>query len=123
MSNVGECLNALSQYPAFVGDVNDTLQRVGSTESTTLLENFNAYNGTGNEIWKSVTGRHGDQCLSRTAGTYCSFVVATGSALRIPFCNPKNVHEYSWHRPSMAKKSLINFCIMSSDLILEVLDI
>ena len=38
--------NAVSEYQAFVDDVNDTLQRVGSTESTILLGDFNAHIGT-----------------------------------------------------------------------------
>ena len=35
----------------------------------------------------------------------------------------REVHKYTWYRPSMDQKSLINFCIVSSDLFSDVLDI
>ena len=41
--------NAVSEYQAFVDDVNNALQRVGSTESTILLGKFNARTGTDSE--------------------------------------------------------------------------
>ena len=49
------------EYQAFVHDVNDALQRVGSTESTILLRDFKAHIGTESETWKGVIGRHRDQ--------------------------------------------------------------
>ena len=53
--------NAVSEYQAFVDDVNDALQRVGSTEFTFILNNFNAHIGTDNGTWKGVISKHGDQ--------------------------------------------------------------
>ena len=73
--------NAVNEYQAFMNDVIDALQRVGSTESNTLLGDFNAHIGTDSKTWKGVIGRHGDQRLTRTAGIYFRFVEATGSAL------------------------------------------
>ena len=32
------------------------------------------------------------------------------------------VHKYIWYRPSMDQKSLVDFCIVSSDLFSDVLD-
>ena len=43
--------NAVSEYQAFINDVNDALQRVGSTESLILLENFEVHIGTESETW------------------------------------------------------------------------
>ena len=75
-------LNAVSKYQAFVDDVNEARQRIGSTESTILLGDFNTPIGTDNETWKGMFSRHGMeiQCVTRMAGI-CSFVVATGSIL------------------------------------------
>ena len=53
--------NGESEYQAFVNDVNDALQRVGSTESAMLFGDFNAHIGTDNETWKSLIGRRGYQ--------------------------------------------------------------
>ena len=56
--------NAVSEYQAFVDDVNDALRRVGSTESTILLGDFNAHTGTDSETWKSVIGKHADPAFN-----------------------------------------------------------
>ena len=53
--------NAASEYQASVDDVNDALQRVGSTESAILL---NAHIGTDSESCKDVIGRHEDPALN-----------------------------------------------------------
>ena len=42
-----------SEYQAFVNNVNYALQRVGSTECTILLEDFNAHIGADSETWKA----------------------------------------------------------------------
>ena len=39
------------------------------------------------------------------------------------FFQHRDVHKYTWYRPCMAQKSLIDFCIVSSDLFLELLDV
>ena len=39
------------------------------------------------------------------------------------FFRRREVHKYTWYRPSMDKKSLINFCIVSSNLFSDVLDV
>ena len=68
--------NAGSEYQVFVEDVNDALQRVGSTESKIFWGI-----GTDSETRKGVTGGHGDPAFNENGRIYCSFVVATGSAL------------------------------------------
>ena len=52
--------NAVSEYQAFVGDVNDALQKVTQTDSATLFGNFNPHLGTDNKTWKAVSGKHRD---------------------------------------------------------------
>ena len=39
------------------------------------------------------------------------------------FFQHKEVHKDTWYRPSMDQKSLIDFCIISSDLFSGVLDV
>ena len=38
--------NAMSEYQAFVDEINDALLRVSATESTVLMGDFNAHVGT-----------------------------------------------------------------------------
>ena len=67
--------NAVSEYRAFVDDVNDALQRVGSTESTILLVDFN---GTDSETWKDVIGRHGDLALNENGQNLLQLCCSNG---------------------------------------------
>ena len=39
------------------------------------------------------------------------------------FFQPREVHKYTWYRLSMDQKSLMDFCIVSSDLFSDVLDV
>jgi len=51
--------NAMSEYQAFVDEVNDALLRVSPSESIVLVGDFNAHIGTDTETWKGVIERHG----------------------------------------------------------------
>ena len=39
------------------------------------------------------------------------------------FFQHREVHKYTWYRPSMDQKFLIDFCVVSSDLFSDVLDV
>ena len=39
------------------------------------------------------------------------------------FFQHREVRKYTWYRPSMDQKSFIDFCIVSSDLFSDVLDV
>ena len=73
--------NAGSEYQAFVDDNNNAFQRVGSTESTILMGDFNAHIGTDSETRKDVIGKHGYPAFNENSRFYCSFVLATDSSL------------------------------------------
>ena len=65
------------------------------------------------------------QLLTKTAGIHCSFVIATGSALGVPLFNV-NMFTSSlqlMHIPSTTQNSMTNFCMLSSNLFSEVLDV
>ena len=115
--------NAVSEYQAFVDDVNDALQRVGSTESTIILNNFNAHVGTDNETWKGVIGKHGDQPFNETGRYLLQLCCSNMLCIMNIFFQHRDVHKYTWYRRDMVQKSSIDFCIVSSDLFSEVLDL
>ena len=54
----GLCPIATSEYKAFADEVNDALLRVSPTESSVLMEDFNAHVGTDSDTWNSVIGKH-----------------------------------------------------------------
>ena len=113
----------VNEYQTFVDDVNDALQRVGSTESTILLGYFNAHIGTDSETWKGVIGRHGDPQFNKNGWYLLQLCCSNELCIMNAFFRHRDVHKYTWYRPSMVQKSLIDFCIVSSDLFLEVLDV
>ena len=79
MPIAGVCPQYCKRILGLVDDVNDAFRKVGSTESTILYGDFNAHIGTDSETSKGVIGKHGDPAFNENI--YCSFVVATGSAL------------------------------------------
>ena len=115
--------NAVSEYQDYVNDVSDTLRRAGLTESTILLGDFNAHIGTNNETWKGVIGRHGDPAFNENGRCSLQLCCSNGLCIMNTFFQYRDVHKYTWYKPSMAQKSLIDFCIVISDLFSEVLDV
>jgi len=99
--------NAASEYQAFVNEVNDALLRVSPSKSTVLMGDFNAHIGTDKETWKGVIGRHGVPGLNER----CLLQLCCSNGLRImnTFFQHKDVYKYTWYRPSMEQKSIIDF--------------
>ena len=123
MPIAGVCPNAVSEYQAFVDDVNNALQRVGSTESSSLFGEFNAHIGTDSETLKGVIGRHGDPAFKEDGRYLLQLCCSNGLCIMNAFFQHRDVHKYTWYRPSMAQKSLLDDCCVSFDLFSEVLDV
>ena len=108
--------NASSKYQAFVDDVNNALEREGSTESTILLGDFNAH------IGKGVIGRHRDPAFNENGRYLLQLCCSSGFCIMNTFSQHRDVYKYIRYRLSMARKSLI-VCIVSSDLFSEALNV
>ena len=115
--------NATSEYQTFVDEVNDVLLRVSATESTVLMGDFNAHVGTDTDTWKGVIGKHGVTGLNENGRYLLQLCCSNGFRIMNTFFQHREVHKYTWYRPSMDQKSLIDFCIVSSDLFSDVLDV
>ena len=115
--------NATSEYQTFVDEVNDALLRVSATESTVLMGDFNAHVGTDTDTWKGVIGKHGVTGLNENGRYLLQLCCSNGLRIMNTFFQHREVHKYTWYRPSMDQKSLIDFCIVSSDLFSDVLDV
>ena len=115
--------NATSEYQTFVDEVNDALLRVSATESTVLMGDFNAHVGTDTDTWKGVIGKHGVTGLNENGRYLLPLCCSNGLRIMNTFFQHREVHKYTWYRPSMDQKSLIDFCIVSSDLFSDVLDV
>ena len=115
--------NATSKYQAFVDEVNDALLPVSATESTVLVGDFNAHVGTDTDTWKGVIGKHGVTGLNENGRYLLQLCCSHGLHIMNTFFQHREVHKYTWYRSSMDQKSLIDFCIVSSDLLSDVLDV
>ena len=69
---------------------------------------------------KGVICRHGDPTLNENGRYLLQLCFNNGLCIINTFFHSEL---YKWCRPSMAQKSLINVCIMSSNLFLELLDV
>ena len=118
MPIAGVCPNGASEYQVFVDDVNDALQKV---VSTVLFGDFNAH--IGKKTWKGVIGRHGDPAFNENGRYLLQLRGSNELCIMNTFFQHRDVHNYTWYRPSMAQKSLIDFYIVSSELFSEVLDV
>ena len=115
--------NATSEYQTFVDEVNDALLRVSATESTVLMGDFNAHVGTDTDTWKGVIGKHGVTGLNENGRYLLQLCCSNELCIINTFFQLREVHKYTWYRPGMDQKSLIHFCIVSSDLFSDVLDV
>ena len=123
MPIAGICPNATSKYQTFVDEVNEALLRVSATESTVLMGDFNAHVGTDTDTWKGVIGKHGVTGLNEDGRHLLQLCCSNGLRIMNTFFQHREVHKYTWYRPNMDQKSLIDFCIVSSDLFSDVLDV
>ena len=104
-------------------EVNDAVPRVSLTESTVLMGDFNAHVGIDTDTWKGVIGKHGVTGLNENERYFLQLCCSYALRIMNTFFQHIEVHKYACNRPSMDQKSLIDFCIVSSDLFSDVLDV
>ena len=85
--------NVVSEYQAFVDEVHDALQIVGSIESTLLLRDLNEHIRTDSETWKGVIGRHRD-AASHENGRYL-LQLCCNNCIMNPFFQHRGVYKYA----------------------------
>ena len=86
-------LNAVNKYQIFVDDVNDVLQRVRSTESKTLLGDFNAHMKHEKAI---MIGRQGDPAFNENGRYLLQLRCRNGLGIMNTFFQHINDHKYTW---------------------------
>ena len=109
-------LNVLSEYQAFVDEVNDALLQVSRTEFTVLVGNFNTHVETERNTWKGVIEKYQITGPNENGRYLLQLRCNNGLCIMNTFFQHRVVHKYTWYRPSMDQKSLIDFCIVSSNL-------
>ena len=87
------------------------------------MGDFHAHVGTDTDTWKGVIGKHGVTGLNENGRYLMQLCCNNGLRIMNTFFQHREVHKSTWYRPSMDQKSLIDFCIVSSDLSSDVLDV
>ena len=109
--------NPETQYHSFLDKVGVALQKVTSAESIVLL--------VISMHMCVLTTRHGrvlledkeTLTLTQTKGFCCSSVPPMNCIMNT-FFRHKELHKYTWYRDSVGQRSIIDFCIVSTDLLL-----
>ena len=70
-----------------------------------------------------MIGKHGVTGLTENEGYLLQLCCSNGLRIMNTFFQHRVVHKYTWYRPSMDQKSLIDFCMVLSDLFSDVLDV
>ena len=114
--------NATCEYQDFVNEINDALLRVSLIEFTVLMGDFNAYVATDTDTWKGLIGNHGVTGQIENGTYLLQLCCSNGLRIMNTFFQHREVQKYIWNRPSIDQKSLIVFCIVSSDLFSDMLE-
>ena len=75
------------------------------------------------DTWKSVIGKYAVTGMNENGRYLLQLCCSNGLCIMNTFFQHREVHKYTWYRPSMDPKSLIDFCIVSSDLFSDILDV
>ena len=115
--------NIESQYEAFLGVVEVSLGKATSSKSVVLFGDFNAHVGIHNATWKGVIGQRGERDINKNGRCLLQFCATYGLCIMNTFFQHKRIHKYTWYRDSLGQRSLIDFCIVSTDLFSTMSDV
>ena len=115
--------NTEAQYQPFLDEISVALQKVTSAESIVLLGDFNAHVGTDNKTWKNVIKRQEDFDINRNRRCLLQFCATNKLCIMNTFFRHKGIHKYTWYKDSVGQCSIIDFCIVSVDLLSSVVNV
>jgi len=112
--------NSPAVYQEFASEISDALRWVITNdfnESTILLEDLNAHARNAPRVWKGVNGRHGDADVNDNRRLMLQLCFNNALCIMNTFFQDRDLQKYIWCRHSLRQRSLIDFCIVSADLI------
>ena len=93
MLKIGQNWGKIANYPP-----PQCSTKIGTTD-------FNALFGTDTDTWKGVIGKHGVTGLNENGRYLLQLCCSNVLRIRNTFFQHREVHRYTWYRPSMDQKS------------------
>ena len=107
----------------FLDEVKVALGKATLSEFLVLSGDFNAHVGIDNATWKGVIGQHGDPDISKNGKCLLRFCATYGLCIMNLFFHHKKILKCTWYGDSLGQRFLIDFCIVSADLLSTVSDV
>jgi len=95
---------------AVLEEISYALRRIKTSESTILLGDV-------------VIGRHSDGDVNENGRLLLQLWCNNALCIMNTFFQHRDMHKYTWCRDSLGQWPLIDFCIVSADLLHSVLDV
>ncbi|XP_055715158.1 uncharacterized protein LOC129809374 [Phlebotomus papatasi] len=105
--------NASSEYPAFLDEVEEVLNKASSeADSVVLFGDFNAHVGVDSDTWRGVIGKNGDKSENPNGKMLLDFCAIKGYSIMNTFFQHKEIHKYTWEDTKRGLKSIIDFVLV-----------
>ena len=99
----------------FVGDLQNTVDKVPVSDMLVLLEDFNAHVGRHDpwsDLWQEALGLHGLSERNEAGEEFLEFCATSQFTIMNTWFEKKEIHLGTWMHPATKKHHIINFVVL-----------